>query len=248
MDRRLKDRCRVCVTSPPRLREGDNRFAPETRSGQLAFAAASRTPVHPFQAAIDLSGAANNDTTTHIAKIIGEHQISRRDRLRHLFCLYGDEDHHRPSIADRGWCNHQAMGDVRGAPIETLHATTSARAATTLICAFQSEQPSSPSAHLSSFSKLQEQSAGFTGAAVEQTPEAPEEEDGDSTHPHADAQLFAVIDEVRSACECTGIRWEEVGQHRADRRARCGCVQASCRNTGQPARYVPASGWGSPPQ
>ncbi|XP_077512979.1 uncharacterized protein LOC144124204 [Amblyomma americanum] len=86
-------------------------------------------------------------------------------------------------------------------------------------------------------SLTQAQLAGVTSAAVEQTPECPVgKEDGDSTDPDADAQLSAVSPNLRSTCEGTDPRWEEVGeQRRADRRGRCSVGSSSSTFFSRPA-------------
>ncbi|KAK8778964.1 hypothetical protein V5799_019695 [Amblyomma americanum] len=152
----------------------------------------------------------------------------RRDWCHHLYRLDTGEDQPLSSLAHRTRRVHQAIARVLLAPAETLHGTTRARAATTSAGAFLSVQPSVPSVDHSSSSRVQAQAAEVEGAAIEQAPRYPEEERGNSTDPHADAQLFAVNDGRRSFSERADLRWQEVHEHsRADWRGWYGCIWTS---------------------
>ncbi|XP_077511943.1 uncharacterized protein LOC144122816 [Amblyomma americanum] len=148
--------------------------------------------------------------------------VIRRGWCQQLYRLDTGEVQPRSSFAHRTRRVHQAIAHVLLAPAETLHGTTRARPATTSAGAFLSVQPSVPSVDHSSSSRVQAQAAEVEGAAVEQAPKYPEEERGDSTDPHADAQLFAVNDGQRSFSERADLRWQEVHEHcRADWRGCC---------------------------
>ncbi|XP_077512980.1 uncharacterized protein LOC144124205 [Amblyomma americanum] len=216
MASQIKDSCRGDGTSPQRLRDTE-RMVPETPSLQLAASAARTTPAHPCQAAIYQSGPASIGKATKVARITVKGQNCRRDWRHHLCRLDTGEDQPLSSLYARRRRVHQATAHVLLAPAENLHGTTRARPATTSADAFLSVQPSAPPAHHTNASQLQAQAAEVEGAAVDQAPKYPEEERGDSTDPHADAQLSAVNDGRRSFSERADLRWQEVHEHsRAD--------------------------------